>query len=82
MYFYKHKGRQCLDLQGDLVLTHNDALVKARVKSAAPAGVHNARYVPDIARLGFVKKLRASWSALRFIWSRKSQALDVKRDEL
>jgi hypothetical protein len=35
MYFYKEKGEQVLDLRGGLVLTHNDALVKGRVKSAA-----------------------------------------------
>lgn len=30
MYFYKSQGKQVLDLRGDLVLTHNDALVKGR----------------------------------------------------
>jgi len=68
MYFYKLKGRQMLDLRGDLVLTHNDALVKGRVKSAAPAGVRNARYVEGIPALGLRGKLRATRVALVFIW--------------
>jgi hypothetical protein len=74
MYFYKLKGRQMLDLRGDLVLTHNDALVKGRVKSAAPSGVRNARYVEGIPALVFLDKLKATWVALRFIWGR-SRAL-------
>lgn len=74
MYFYKHKGRQCLDLRGDLILTHNDALVKARVKSAAPASVRNAKYVLEIPALGFWRKLRVTFAAIRFIWGR-SRAL-------
>lgn len=68
MYFYKHKGRQVLDLRGDLVLTHNDALVKGRVKSAAPSGVRNATYAEGIPAMGFRAKLRTSWIALSFIW--------------
>lgn len=68
MYFYKHKGRQVLDMRGDLVLTHNDTLVKGRVKSAAPAGVRNAFYVENIPAMGFRAKLRASCLALGFIW--------------
>ena len=74
MYFYKQKGRQCLDLRGDLILTHNDALVKARVKSSAPSAVRNAKYVLEIPALGIWRKLRATVAAIRFIWGR-SQAL-------
>ena len=68
MYFYKQKGRQILDMRGDLVLTHNDALVKGRVKSAAPAGVRNALYVESIPAMGLSGKLRATRVALVFIW--------------
>ena len=53
MYFFKLKGKQMLDLRGDLILTHNDALVKSRIKSAAPAGVRNARYIENVAKMGF-----------------------------
>lgn len=73
MYFYKHKGKQVLDLRGDLILTHNDALVKGRVKSAAPSGVLNTKYIL-ISGLGFVSKIKATWHAIRFIWG-PSQAL-------
>ena len=68
MYFYKQKGRQVLDMRGDLVLTHNDAIVKGRVKSAAPSAVRNATYVENIPAMGFRSKLRASRLALAFIW--------------
>jgi len=68
MYFYKQKGRQILDMRGDLVLTHNDALVIGRVKSAAPAAVRNALYVKGIPARGLRGKLRATRFALVFIW--------------
>lgn len=68
MYFYKQKGKQVLDLRGNLVLSHNDALVKGRVKSAAPAAVRNPRYIVGIAGFGFWRKLRATKAAIGFIW--------------
>lgn len=77
MYFFKKNGKQMLDMRGDLVLTHNDALVKGRVKSAAPAGVRNAIYVENIPKMGFRAKLAASRVALGFIWSKESQALSA-----
>lgn len=79
MYFYKQKGRQCLDLRGDLILTHNDAIAKARVKSAGPSHVRNASYTP-VASLGRLGKLKATWAAVRFIWG-PSQALTVETIE-
>lgn len=77
MYFYKQKGKQVLDLRGDLILSHNPALVRGRVKSAAPAAVRNATYVENIPMMGFRAKLAATRIALRFIWSRENQALDA-----
>lgn len=77
MYFFLNKGKQVLDLRGDLILTHNDALVKGRVKSAAPSGVHNAKYVL-LADLGFFRKIKATGHAIGFIWG-KSQALTKKQ---
>lgn len=76
MYFFLEKGKQVLDMRGDLVLTHNPALVVGRIKSAAPRAVRNARYIEDVRGLTFWGKLRASRAALRFIWTRKSEALD------
>lgn len=81
MYFHKKKGKQILDLRGDLILTHNDKLVKCRVKSAAPSAVRNAKYIPDIATMGFIRKVKATLHAIRFIWG-ESQALDVDQDQL
>lgn len=76
MYFFKQGGKQYLDLRGDLVLSHNDALVKARVKSAAPRAVRNSLYVLGIPALGFWRKVRVTSVAIRFIWG-KSRALDA-----
>lgn len=80
MYFFKKGGKQILDLRGDLVLTHNDALVKGRVKSAAPASVRNAKRIEDIPNLGFWGKVKASRAALKFIWG-TSQALTAETIE-
>jgi hypothetical protein len=73
MYFYKKKGRQMLDLRGNLILSHNPSLVRGRIKSAAPAGVRNAVYIDNIPRLPFIRKVRASWAALTFIWGRSQE---------
>lgn len=75
MYFFKKDGKQVLDLRGDLILTHNDDLVRTRVKSAAPRYVRNATYICGIPELGFMAKVRASFMALGFIWG-KSQKLE------
>lgn len=74
MYFFKKNGKQILDLRGDLVLTHNDALVKSRVKSAAPASVRNAKRIVNIPSLGFWGKVKATKAAIGFIWG-ESQTL-------
>ena len=80
MYFYKDKGKQVLDMRGDLVITHNDSLVKARVKSAAPSGVQNAKYIV-VAGMGFVRKLKATFAAIGFIWG-ENQALSIDDEGL
>lgn len=74
MYFFKRNGKQILDLRGDLVLTHNDELVKGRVKSAAPAGVVNVKYIRGITGMSYYHKIKATFAAIRFIWG-PSQAL-------
>lgn len=81
MYFYKKKGKQILDLRGDLILTHNLNLVTGRIKSAAPSGVRNAKYIPDIAAMGPFRKLKTTVAAIKFIWG-ASQALDADKEGL
>lgn len=80
MYFYKQKGKQMLDMRGDLVLSHNDALVKGRVKSAAPAAVRNSKRIENIPKLSFWGKIRATKAAISFIWG-PSQALSKETIE-
>jgi hypothetical protein len=80
MYFYKRGGKQILDLRGDLILTHNDDLIKGRVKSAAPGGVKNATYIV-VRNMGFIRKLKATFHAMRFIFG-PSKALDSDKEGL
>lgn len=75
MYFHKLDGKQAVDFRGDLILSHNDQLIKARSKSSGPRAAKNAKYVLDIPNLGFFKKLRVTGAAIRFIWG-PSQALN------
>ena len=82
MYFFKEDGKQCLDLRGDLILSHNDALVKCRVKSAAPMSVKNAKYILTVSKpWGFWYRVRATVASIRFIWG-PNEALKVKPDEV
>ena len=74
MYFFKKKGRQYLDLTGNLILSHNDQLIKARVSSAAPHKALNAKFIVNAGDLNLIGKLKATWIALCFIWG-KSTAL-------
>lgn len=77
MYFFKVQGDQRLDLRGNLVLSHNDRLIKARVSSAAPKCVKNGRYIPDLKSggfRGFWRRWKATLAAIRFIWG-SNQAL-------
>ena len=69
-----------LDLRGNLIITHNDALIKARVKSAAPKGVHNNKYIL-VGSLKFLGKVKATFYAARFIWG-ASEALDADEEGL
>ncbi len=75
MYFHKLNGKQAVDFRGVLILSHNDELIKARSKSCAPRAAKNAKYILNIPNLGFVKKLRATWAAISFIWG-PSEALN------
>lgn len=70
MYFYKAKGKQVLDLRGDMVVSHNDALVKARCKSAGPSKVCNAKFVL-LGKGKFVGRVIATYHVLRYIWGRR-----------
>ena len=78
MYFYKHKGKQILDLRGTLVLSHNKDIVRTRTKNNGPRRVVNGLTIRDIPNLKFFRKIRATWSAACFIWG-KSQAMEPKQ---
>lgn len=69
MYFYKVKGKQYLDLKGNFILSHNDQIVKARVKSAAPTEINNLIYTTNIINLKFLSKCRLVLHVIGFIWA-------------
>ena len=66
MVFKKVKGKQHLNVHGNLVLTKNAQLVTVTVPSAMPAVIQGGEHA-------FVRKgnrLRATLTALNFIWSK------------
>jgi len=75
MFFYKKNSQQFLDLRGDLILTHNKNVIATRIKSAAPAAIHNARYINDIPRMSWYRKLKTTIAVIKFIWG-KNHSLD------
>lgn len=68
MYFSKCKGKQTLDLKGNLILSKNAELVAAASKSSSPNFSTNPHYVL-LAKLNRRQKLVAMWVAFNFIWS-------------
>ena len=70
MYFFKKEGKQYLDLTGDLILSSNDRLIKARSKSAAPVKALNAKFVLNCGDLNLMGKLKATILVLRFVWGK------------
>lgn len=75
MYFFKKKGKQYLDLTGNLILSHNNILIKARVTSAAPNGVLYPKYI----MLGS-HRIKATIAVLRFIWGKPNPLLPSDTD--
>jgi len=80
VYFFKKGGKQYLDLRGDFIITHNPVLVRARVKSAAPAAVRNATYIPVSSGFGFFRKCKAVIHVARFIFG-KPEALGADDED-
>lgn len=74
MYFFKKSHEVHLDLRGNLILSHNDSLVKTRVPGAAPKNVHNAKYTENITKLSFFKKWLLVLRCVNFIFG-PSEAL-------
>lgn len=74
MYFFLKGGKQYVDLRGDFIISHNDALVKTRVKSAAPTAVANGYYAINVHALSFWKKLSLAIAVAGFIFG-KNEAL-------
>lgn len=70
MYFFLNKGKQELDLQGNLILTNNINLITSRIKSAAPSHVANAKYI-KLQNAGFFKKLNATFYVIAYIWTKQ-----------
>jgi len=77
-YFYLEKGKQHLDLKGDLIISHNDALIKTRTKSAGPVQVSAPDgYILNLGKLKFFRKIRATWNIIKFVWTAKPLDRDI-----
>ena len=76
MYFFKESGKQVLDLTGNLILSFNDSLVKARAPSAAPDAVKNRKSIM-INELGFYRKIKATFIVIGFIWGKDQQLTEI-----
>jgi len=77
MHFYKKQGKQFLNMQGDLILTHNLDVVSAFPKSAGPTNVSNVRFIPNVKALSFFDKLKAVFIVARFVFG-KDRALPLE----
>lgn len=66
MFFSKVKGKQVLNMQGNLVLTKNEKLVAVTVPSAMPARIQGG----DHAYVRKGGRIAATLTALNFIWSK------------
>lgn len=81
MYFFLEKGKQILDLKGNLILSHNDELVKSRVSSASPKAIRNPLYILNIKSMNFFRKLQTTYVVIHFVWGR-NQALKPEQTPL
>lgn len=68
MHFFKFKGRQYLNMSGDLLLTKGDHPITTKTQGAGPTRVYNMS--AGHVRGGFFARLHATFRALAFIWSR------------
>ena len=71
MRFEKVKGRQVLDASEDMILTKHPELAYARIKSHGPSVIRGGRHVTNVGKLGVRECVRASFWALRFIWTER-----------
>lgn len=67
MFFFKQNGKQQLDLSGNLILTRNEHLIRAKSKINAPRKTYNANFI-KMRKLGFFGRIKATIIAVRFIW--------------
>lgn len=80
MYFFKKDGRQYVDLTGNLILSHNNAIVKVRSASAGPSKILNATYILNVGKLNIRSKFKATMMALLFIWGKPAPLLEHDTD--
>ena len=63
MLFLKKQDKRYLNMQGNLILTFNDVLVRANVGSAVPK-IYNGMFV----QISIAGRIRSTFAALKFIW--------------
>lgn len=72
MYFYMQEGKQHMDFRNDLVLTLDDAEVKALNKSAAPGMItkNGGRVFTSVRDRPFRQKVAIVFVVIRFLWGK------------
>ena len=81
MYFYLDKGKQQLDLKGDLIISFNDALVKTRVPSAGPKTIKSPDgYILNVGKAGFIKRIGITLKIIGFVWGRDKELTPERTD--
>lgn len=73
MYFLFHNNTRYLNLEGNLIITHNERLIMGNHKRATPQHITGGMFVKVVATSGFWRRIQASRAALSFIWG-QSQA--------
>ncbi len=68
MNFFLVRGKQHLDLSGNIILSKNRNFVEAPVKSSAPR-IHRAKYFM-LQSLTTRQKIVATFRVIGFIWGR------------
>ena len=68
MRFSKKKGRQTLDLSGNLIVTRNAELISKTSSSAAPNTVQGARWVSVGESVGFWGRVKATLWVIGYVW--------------
>lgn len=79
MYFLFHNNVRYLNLEGNLIITHNERPIMGNHKRATPQHITGGMFVKVVRTSGFWRRIQATRAALLFIWG-ESQARNQGSD--